>query len=144
MRPLLLVGLVCCLTACMPAEPTASQLPTQSLVVGGEQIVAEVASTASQQQTGLGGRTEIEEGTGMLFPFEQLVTPSFWMKDVPFSIDIVWIRDGRVLGIEHSVVPDDGARTYPAPGPVDSVLELPGGWSERHGLEPGDDVQSNL
>ncbi len=62
------------------------------------------------------------------------------MRKMNFPIDIVWLKDGLVIGIEKDVVPDDSnpEKPYYSPGPVNAVLELPAGWSAKNNLKIGD------
>jgi uncharacterized protein len=82
----------------------------------------------------------------MLFPFDQPTTPSFWMKDMRFSIDIIWINNGRIIGIEQNLQSPGIAHKgttpirYPAPGAVTDVLEAQAGWTAAHGVGIGDFV----
>lgn len=111
------------------------------VTLNGQQINVEIATTSEQQQRGLGGRLGLTENQGMLFPLPQVSTPSFWMKDMKISIDILWIFEGVVIGIEHDVATDDGQRLYSPRQPVDSVLELSAGWASRHGTSIGDHIE---
>lgn len=120
----------------MPDQPSQ-----QVLTAKGQSILVDVVTTPEEQQRGLSGRESLSQGTGMLFPFAEKSIPSFWMKDMLFSIDIVWIADHQVVGIESRVPVDDGVLQYSPPIPVDSVLELPAGWSEEFGLGVGDDIR---
>lgn len=71
---------------------------------------AEVADTSNQQQQGLGGRPCILPNQAMLFEFAKPSHYSFWMKDMKFPIDIIWIGpDHKVAGLEVDVKPS----TYP-------------------------------
>jgi hypothetical protein len=77
----------------------------------------------------------------MLFLFEKPGTYRFWMKGMRFPIDIVWIRDDEVVGIEHNVpLPAAIPQTYTPPVPVAVVLELPAGDAARRGIEIGSRV----
>lgn len=124
--------------------PTSRERKTDMrIIVAGTEFLVEVANTAYTRMQGLSGREALAEGRGMLFLFETPQVPGFWMKDMKFSIDIVWIRDGRVVGVEANVLPDDSpSRTiYYPPSPVDSVLEIPAGSAARAGITRGSMIQ---
>ena len=80
----------------------------------------------------------LTEGEGMLFVFETDDLHSFWMRDMLFSIDILWIAmDGTVVHIEPSVSPDSFPQTFTPPTPARYVLEVPAGFATEHGIEVG-------
>ncbi|MEM9163878.1 MAG: DUF192 domain-containing protein [Cyanobacteria bacterium P01_F01_bin.4] len=111
--------------------------------IAGEIIDLEVAETSEQQSLGLMYRTELPDNRGMLFPFEFPRRTAFWMKNVPISLDMVFLLRGRVQGIAADTPP---CTTDPCPiyGPdsalVDQVIELRGGRAAELGLQPGDTV----
>lgn len=111
------------------------------ITLSGQQIDVELATTPDEQRVGLGKRAALADGYGMLFPFPPNSTPTFWMKDMRFPIDILWIRNSVVTGIESNVPADDGAIRYSPKEPIDSVLELPGTWTQRHGTSVGDRIE---
>lgn len=112
------------------------------LLDGRVSVSVELALTVEEQAKGLGGRKGLREGAGMLFLFKGREPRSFWMKGMHFPIDILWIVDGRVVAIERRVPP-------PKPGwpletyvhEADMVLEVPAGFSERHGIQVGSTVK---
>lgn len=99
----------------------------------------EIVRTPEAWSLGLGGRTSIQQGYGMLFVFPKADTYSFWMKDMLVSIDIVWLsEDGVILGIEESVLPETYPdTTFTAPEPVRLVLEMRAGESRARGYQVG-------
>ncbi|OGG75148.1 hypothetical protein A3H74_04090 [Candidatus Kaiserbacteria bacterium RIFCSPLOWO2_02_FULL_51_13] len=140
-----------------------------TIEIGGERIKAHVRDTPKARAEGLSGWEALSDGEGMLFVFSEDGHHTFWMKDMNFPIDIVWISEsgpahlpsvcsgkartrkaqteskcagGEVVDIKHNVSPD----TYPeysfAPQvPARYVLELPAGWMVEHGVVVGDDVE---
>jgi uncharacterized membrane protein (UPF0127 family) len=96
--------------------------------LNGEDLSVEAVRSPAAIAQGLGGRQELAVD-GMLFVFPRLDRPVFWMKDMLFPIDIVWIQQGKVVGIERNVqppapgTPDEKLTRFPAPAPVDMVLE---------------------
>ena len=119
-----------------PEGPTAT--------IRGQAVSLEVARTEAEQSLGLGNRDSLAWGHGMLFPYERPGFRSFWMKRMRFDIDIVWIRDGRIVGISAFVPyprenPDRPA-TVRSPELADTVLEVPAGYAQAHGWKRGDPV----
>lgn len=111
--------------------------------VGDKELWVEVAETAEEKKQGLSNRASLAENTGLLFSYDQPQTAVFWMKDMFFAIDIIWIADNKIIGIEKNVLPpepgalDKNLVSYPSPGPVDYVLEVNGGWCKRNRIEEG-------
>ena len=71
----------------------------------GEEIPVEVADTLKKRSLGLGKRTSLKKGWGMLFVFEKRKTHRFWMKDMQFPLDIIWLDNHRIVHIIHNVQP---------------------------------------
>ncbi len=103
-------------------------------------FAVEVADTAAKREKGLGGRSGIAGDHGMYFPFPEARAWVFWMKGMRFPIDIVWIREGKVIDITSDVPVDPGLplKTYSPVDPADAVLELQAGTARRIGLQRGD------
>lgn len=121
-------------------------LRTVTVTVGGVPVIADVAASLMEQSRGLSGRTNLPDGRGMVFPYRTPARPSFWMRGMLLSIDIVWIRDQAVVGIAEDVpLPQPGKLlpTYSPPEPVTAVLEVPAGFCRRHQLRVGSVVTFN-
>jgi Uncharacterized conserved protein len=106
--------------------------------IGGAEIKVDVADTSAERSMGLSGRKSLKEGEGMLFVFDSPSKYGFWMKDMNFAIDIVWIgEDKKVLGIEKGVLPETYPKIFYPPGEVAYALEVPATFSDTIGLEVG-------
>ena len=115
--------------------------PSETVQVSGESIRVIVADTPEERMKGLSGRKELPPDEGMLFIFESEQMPGFWMKDMLFPLDIIWISDdGRVAGVDSNV----STSTYPAvfypPAPIRYVLEVNAGAAQALGIELGTHV----
>jgi uncharacterized membrane protein (UPF0127 family) len=107
---------------------------------GDTSVTVELALTREAQARGLMFRTELAEGAGMLFVFEEEDERAFWMSNTPIPLDILYIRgDSTIRTIAARTTPYS-EKAIPSRGPVRYVLEVPGGWAERHGVRPGDKV----
>jgi uncharacterized membrane protein (UPF0127 family) len=110
-------------------------------------VYAEVADTAASREQGLSGRKGLSDDEGMLFVFDTPGRYGFWMKDMLFSIDMVWInQDGVVVHLERNVSPDTYFKFNPPAtfinGPeAKYVLELASGASEKYGVYLGTKVK---
>lgn len=101
----------------------------------------EVVRTPEAQAKGLGGRTDVPHGYGMLFVFPKEAPLAFWMKDMVVPIDILWLSsNGTILGIEDSVSPDSYPQKFVSPQPVRLVLELRAGESKLREYHVGSRV----
>jgi len=115
----------------------------KNVTIGKQTIKAEVPRTAAAQAKGLGGRPCILPNQGMLFVFSKAGQYAFWMKDMRFPIDILWINpDHKVVGQEIDVEPN----TYPdrfvnkPENPAQYVLELKSERSRELGVNLGTPV----
>lgn len=121
----------------------AAELPRARVRVGMHVVEAEVAETVDTRARGLSGRRRLPEGRGMLFLYPRPGRYGFWMPDMHFDLDLVWIRGERVVGVTPRVPHDPDAPELPVyrpPVPVDRVLEVPAGTAERLGWRAGDPV----
>lgn len=101
-------------------------------------LEVEVADTEQARARGLMGRTVVPAGTGMLFRFDDPAQQHFWMKDTLVPLDIAWIRDGAVAGVDTMPPCPETVQdcpSYPSPGPVDAALEARAGTFD--GVEVG-------
>jgi uncharacterized membrane protein (UPF0127 family) len=107
--------------------------------IDGQTIYTDLAQNPAQQELGLGNRASLGAHQGMLFIFPTNDIHEFWMKDMSFSIDMVWMSaDGTIIYIQPNVAPS----TYPdAFGPTQVsryVLELPANFAANNGIKVGD------
>ena len=105
-------------------------------------IDLEVASTPMQKRIGLMQRTPLPPLRGMWFPFDQRQPLRFWMLNTLAPLDMVFIRDGRVMAIEADVpvCPALPCRGYGPSEPSDGVVELGAGEARRLGIRIGDRI----
>jgi hypothetical protein len=141
--PLLLAGLALAL-ACERAEAPAAQPadapPRARVTIGVHVIEAEVADTPARKQRGLSGRAALGAAEGMLFPYAEPGNHGFWMPDMRFDIDIVWIRAGRIVDVTANASKDRPREVHRPREPADLVLEVPAGTAARRGFAVGDAV----
>lgn len=150
---MLVLGAALLLPGCTATEgDTATQAEAQQVTVTVESgtnrhvFKVDLARTPEQQKQGLMFRTGIPADGGMLFaPYPPEGGPpreaSFWMKDTPSPLDIIFIRaDGTIATIAENTVPfsDDLVRSGE---PVAAVLEINGGRAAELGISPGDKVR---
>ena len=121
-------------------DPAGSASPT--VQVGGKTVRVTVADTPETRQKGLGGRNSLAPDEGMLFIFPQDGEYGFWMKDMKFPIDILWLSSARrVVYMAQSVSPDTYPQTFTPTMPARYVLELPAGYAKAYTVDVGDEVR---
>lgn len=115
---------------------TASPLTT--LKIAETEVKVMLAQTPAERAQGLSRNPPLKSDEGMLFIFPNNGQYSFWMKDMLFSIDILWFsEDGMVVHIEKEVSPDSFPRSFTSDSPARYVLEVPAGFSDTHGITIG-------
>lgn len=117
-----------------------SEYEQRTLRVGDKSLRVEVADTDALQTLGLSGREGLKDGHGMLFPYAQPGEMCFWMKDMRFAIDMVWIdATKKVVKVAEAVAPETYPDTFCAPDdkPAQYVLEVSAGQAARYGLRDG-------
>jgi len=121
------------------------------MMVKDKKIFIEIASTNEQMQKGLSGRDPLAEDEGMLFVFPEKDTlQSFWMKDMKFDLDFIWINDDKVVQTHENIkhpspgTPDSKLEILTPKTPIDSVLEVNAGFVEKNNIKEGDSVVINF
>lgn len=113
--------------------------------IGNAVFKVEVASTDAQKALGLSGRSSLLESQGMLFTFDEPGAYGFWMKDMKFPIDIIWIKGGAIAGFAENAEPQAVTSTwnlkiYYPPQPIGKVLEVNAGDVARDNISVGEPV----
>lgn len=104
-------------------------------------IKAFVVSTKQDLVRGLSGRTSMKNNEGMFFVFTEPAMHIFWMKDMFFPIDIVWIdANMTVVSVTENISPDTYPETFEPESPTLYVLELNAGKAKEYGLVKGKNI----
>lgn len=102
-------------------------------------IKVDVVETPEERNKGLSGRESLANGEGMLFVFEKMDTYSFWMPDMHFAIDIIWLDENmKVMHIQENATPESYPTNFTPPVPAKYVLEVPAYFSKEKGIVVGD------
>ena len=120
-----------------------STMITKEISINNSVIQAEVAQAPKEAAKGLSGRNELCSGCGMLFEYPDYRVMNYWMKDMNFPLDIIWIRDDLVVGFEENVpvLDSDGQiTTMQSESEVNRVLEVNSGFVARNGIKAGDRI----
>ena len=131
-----------------PITPSASPVSTiPTVTIGGVSFTVDVADTPEKRFQGLSGRPVLEDGTGMLFIFQEERKHTFWMKDMRFPLDMVWINAACSVADITADIPNpltgqaDGALpTYSPSAAATYNLEINAGVAAASGLKTGDAV----
>lgn len=111
---------------------------TPVLHVAGARISLDVVDTPAARQQGLSGRGGLADNSGMLFVFNENSADCFWMKDMQFSIDILWLNEAKqVLYSVQNVDPASYPHSFCPPEPARYVIELPAGRAGSLGIRDG-------
>ncbi len=127
-------------------SPSPTTPPTKTIKVGNTSLKVEVADTKDERSLGLGNRGSFPSDRGMLFIFDtKPVIANFWMKDMGFAIDIIWIKDSKVYKVDSNVEPepdvaDTKLKIYSTDRPIDYVLEVNAGFAKKYNITTGTTV----
>lgn len=113
------------------------------VVIDDLEIVVELADTHELRKQGLSNRESLDSDKGMLFVMPSRAMSSFWMKDMNFPLDIVWIDGDKVANISYDLEAEGPSpkKSYSSGSPVNYVLEVNAGFCKEHGIEVGDKVE---
>ena len=140
-NPILIIGLliplIASVTACQ-AEPKVTITTKDGRTVS---FGVEIADTPSKREMGLQYRRDLAADRGMIFLFPAESQQSFWMKNTPLPLDMIFInRERKIVGIVEQTVPFSlDPRSVTAPSQF--VLEINGGLAKRHAIKAGDAVR---
>lgn len=107
----------------------------RELTVGGKKYQVEIVTSMADQATGLAKYDTLDSDKGMLFIFNNTQMRYFWMKNMKFDIDIIWIKNNKVVGITQGFYKNQ-FKMLPSPEAVDLVLEV----NPASGISIGDPV----
>ncbi|KKR91676.1 MAG: hypothetical protein UW69_C0045G0012 [Microgenomates group bacterium GW2011_GWA2_44_7] len=114
---------------------------TSVVRVGQKVIEVEVARTQQEHERGLSKRMKLPPENGMFFVFTDRGQYSFWMKDMMFPLDFIWIDGDKVVEITQDVpFPETGKNitTVTPAMPIDKVIEVNGGFINSANIHIGD------
>jgi uncharacterized membrane protein (UPF0127 family) len=148
------------LSACQPVTPPADTVATtptlnvalspspaaevaKAVLFGDRTIPVEIADTEESRRQGLSGRPSLAPDTGLVLWWDEPEQVGIWMPDMRFAIDVIFVRDNRVVAVYADAKPCPPSGYCPTFGPdtpVDYVLEVPTGSAARWGLKAGDAI----
>ena len=126
-------------------QPTQIGKISSEVKIGGKSITVEIADSPEERTQGLSGRTSLPKNHGILFVFDEAKKYPFWMKDMKFPIDIIWINDGGVVDITLHANPEiynnSSLTIYKPKEPAQYVLEVNANYTLENNIEVVDRVR---
>jgi len=148
-RRLLIVGslafglaMSACAKSNAPTDEAGRPLEALKIVTtsGEHEFLVEIADDEPERERGLMFRPPLADDRGMLFEFPDSAERSFWMRNTPSSLDIIYIDPtGTIVSIARHATPYSEAQ-LPSNGAANGVLEVRAGLTEEIGAKPGDKV----
>lgn len=108
----------------------------------GENIFqAEIVNTPAERSQGLSGREELCENCAILFIFNEKGLHSFWMKEMNFDLDMIWIDENEVVHIAKNASHKKELEIIKPEREANKVLEINAGLSDKFGIKVGDKME---
>lgn len=118
---------------------------TPAVKINNQTFRLYIADSAQKKEVGLSDKTSMPQDYGMLFQFEKPDYYSFWMRDMKFPIDIIFLKDNRIVTIHSSTQPpkskDDSLAIYKPEEPANAVFEINAGLAQKYGFKKGDELK---
>ncbi len=116
-----------------------------SIVLNGKTFVLEVANTDATIKQGLSGHAPLADDGGMLFIFPTAGNYGFWMKDMLFPLDIIWINSNfQIVHVEQNLTPASYPTVYYPNADALYVIEINAGQTAKLNIHEGDTVQLKI
>jgi uncharacterized membrane protein (UPF0127 family) len=122
-------------------EKNASN-PLVNIAIKNQIIKAEVVSSPVKEYLGLSNRESLCKNCGMLFVFSDAGEKNFVMRNMNFSLDIIFINKNKIINIAANLPPEGSnpKNIYQSIAPADKVLEINGGDSRKYNIKAGDSI----
>ncbi len=104
-------------------------------------IDIEIADTPEKRTMGMMYRNSLEENQGMLFVFPQEDYQSFWMKNTPVPLDMIFVGAKNEIVTIHENTTPYSPQSYSSTKPAQFVVEVNAGFVEKHGIAIGDRIR---
>ncbi|MDP3764034.1 MAG: DUF192 domain-containing protein [bacterium] len=114
--------------------------------INDTKISVEIVETPAEVQKGLSGRTSLDASNGMLFIFSKADYYNFWMPDMYFPIDIIWINNNQIVDISHNVsnkFDPANPKFYLPIKKANYILEVNAGFSKKNNIKIGNTIFLN-
>ncbi|MFA5126648.1 MAG: DUF192 domain-containing protein [Patescibacteria group bacterium] len=127
-------------------QPAENSVIEPQVIIKDKVFKVVVANEPALQREGLSSQADLAEDSGMLFVYAGYQILTFWMKDMKFNVDLLWIKDDSIVAFEKNMpapaagISDDQLLRYSSPVAVDKVLEFGSGTIDALGIKAGDKV----
>jgi hypothetical protein len=123
---------------------TPATLPIRSITVGNILIPIEIADTEAARIKGLSGLPSIPLQTGLFFIFDKASYQGVWMKDMLFSLDLIWFDETySIIQIDKNISPNTYPTIFTPNRPAKYLLEVNAGFADRNGIRVGDKITAS-
>ncbi len=128
-----------------PSVYDNTPLQQKRILIGSTTYTVSVADTEARREQGLSGTKSLLPHTGMLFVFENSGKYGFWMKEMQYPIDIVWVNVndqgvGSIVDIEQNVQPETYPKIFTNVNIANAVIEVTAGEMAKQNIKVGDTV----
>ncbi len=128
--------------------PFTTSQPKSTITIDGYTFHVTVANTEQEKETGLSNTPSLPQDQGMLFPFSKPDYYGFWMRNMNYPLDIIYIAHNKIVSIASDVTkptsPSAPLPVYKPSQPADIVLEINGGLAKKYHFNIGDSVTTSL
>lgn len=133
---ILVIIFICGIPLLLLKSPTAT--------IDHHTFIIDIAKTSSEQEVGLAKYKTLPKDHAMYFPFAYSDYYAFWMKNMHFPIDMLFIENGKIVTIYKNVPAPKNVNeqlpTYKPTAPVNAVLEINVGLTKQYGFRINDSV----
>ena len=150
----MLLGLSWSLFTLRGCDKTPADAGKMEMKLGGKSYVLEIVDDDAKRTLGMGGRTVIPDGTGMIFVFKNSVTREFLMRDCPISIDIIFLDGAQRVTAMHTMTMEEPRKSTETPFQYESrlkkyssrfscqfAIEIAAGATKGLNIKPGDKLE---
>jgi len=148
MKKYLLIAVLVLLAGVLVIVVRNKKVAGSTVSINSETFQVMLANNEAERARGLSGREKLGADEGMLFLFDTASHNGFWMRDMKFPLDIIFILDDKVVGIYENLPPakdeDPSPPVYGGEHVSNRVLEINAGLSKKYGIGVGDVVRYDL
>jgi len=113
----------------------------KNAVIGETALKVEIVDTLQERAKGLSGRDNLKQKEGLFFVFEEDDYHGIWMKDMNFSIDIIWLDSTmQIVDYKENASPDSYPKVFKPQKKSRYVLEVPAGFFSENNLKLYDEM----
>ena len=112
-----------------------------NIILNKKLIVVDISDNKCKEELGLSGRKSMTDSEGMLFSFDTIGNYGFWMKDMSFPLDIIWLDEQfNIVGAVEKIDPGTYPNIFGADYKAKYVLEVISGTLSKNNIKVGDKI----